>query len=79
MSRGAIRKLWSQGASGDCSSGKVAFSDRRSARASARRTPGHVRPYRCPECSLWHVGHIPQAAMAGRMSSNDVYMGVSRG
>lgn len=57
---------------------KVGYERRRFAHQAAKRlklntgTRG-VRPYACPACGLWHVGHLPAATKAGVLSSDAVY------
>jgi hypothetical protein len=39
---------------------KSVFGSRREASQRARRgrhTDGSLRPYRCPHCTAWHLGH----------------------
>lgn len=56
--------------------GKFAHPNRASAKEHAkklRRTGEHVRAYLCVTCGLFHVGHLPQAVMEGRCSSDHFY------
>lgn len=42
--------------------GKVAYVDKATAKRAARKTEyrlGRMRPYRCPHCGAWHIGHKP--------------------
>jgi hypothetical protein len=58
--------------------GKVTWVDRSAAKEEARRLRGlgdRVRPYRCPRCALFHVGHLPQATIAGLLTAHQVYSG----
>ena len=60
-----------------CSSGKRAFVARAGAKHAARQvaksgSPGN-RPYQCPECGHWHIGHKPAGVMAGQVAARDVY------
>jgi hypothetical protein len=61
----------------ECPSGKFAHPTRKGAKEHAsnarRRTGEHVRPYRCPICDLWHVGHLPRAVVRGEVSSDQAY------
>lgn len=61
----------------DCPTGKQAHASRKSAKQHAsriRRTNGeHLRPYRCPYCELWHVGHLPGAVIRGELSDDQHY------
>ncbi|HET6910187.1 MAG TPA: hypothetical protein VFH54_12665 [Mycobacteriales bacterium] len=78
--RGATRKLHAMGATNACPTGKIGYPARICARSAARRMQWtHLRPYRCQQCSLWHLGHLPQATVAGVKAARDVYLGVSRG
>lgn len=53
--------------------GKVVFFDRRGARRVLRqmrgrgKNLGHMNVYRCPHCSLFHVGHVPQQMVKGEI------------
>lgn len=46
-----------------CTSGKRSFISRAAARRAARDAKntgaGHMRPYMCPDCETWHIGHLP--------------------
>lgn len=55
--------------------GKWLYADRRSARAaSARMHDRMLREYPCPhQSSYWHIGHLPQATVAGRKTAAEVY------
>jgi hypothetical protein len=66
-----------------CSTGKVGYRSRRLAKLARRRAThlrsgsskyGSVRPYRCPECDLWHLGHVPTSAI--RKSRSEVFEGI---
>lgn len=62
--------LWS----GRNACGKVAYLTRRdAARARRRFSARSIRPYKCASCGLWHLGHLPQAAVYGLAAANDVY------
>jgi hypothetical protein len=53
---------------------KVRWFSRRSAQRARRFTPAeHQRAYWCPGCHGWHLGHLPQAVMLGRLSAREVY------
>ena len=60
-----------------CPSGKRTHPDRASAKrhaANVRRSNGeHLRPYRCPSCDLWHVGHLPDDVVRGIRSADEHY------
>jgi hypothetical protein len=60
-----------------CSSGKwawhVAAEARSAVRSMKRMGDRAVRAYLCPECSRWHVGHLPRAVREGRISVADYY------
>lgn len=59
-----------------CSSGKFGYVSRRTAKESAnkqRQASGPMRPYRCDECSLWHIGHKPKAVIRGEVTSSEWY------
>ena len=64
-----------------CASGKLAYVARREAKRHARRlkrTATHdgagLRPYRCPRCGLWHVGHLPAEVRAGAWTADEHYL-----
>lgn len=41
---------------------KVAYQSRSDAKKAARFVRvahGRMRPYRCPTCGFWHIGHLP--------------------
>lgn len=64
-----------------CRTGKLAYVARREAKAHARRLKrtathdGHgLRPYRCPSCGLWHVGHLPPEVRVGLWSADEHYL-----
>jgi hypothetical protein len=46
-----------------CPTGKIVYSSARAAQESLRyiRKPGEeggrLRPYKCPQCKQWHLGH----------------------
>lgn len=68
------------GATSSCATGKIAYQARTAAHSAAKRMRWtHVRPYQCEQCSLWHIGHLPQAARAGLVAARDVYLGATRG
>lgn len=63
-----------------CRSGKRAYVSRREAAEHAKRLrrtalhmPGHVRPYVCPSCGLWHVGHVPPDVIQGVRTADEHY------
>lgn len=59
-----------------CSSGKFSYVSRAVAKEWARKARvGTMRPYRCTECGLWHVGHKPKAVIRGEVSSTEWYAG----
>lgn len=64
-------------ATSTCSTGKRTWARRADAREYANRNHrgGHDRlsPYRCDECGLFHVGHLPRAVLAGTMTRNEYY------
>lgn len=41
----------------------------------ARRDGDHMRPYRCAECRMWHIGHLPKPVRRGQVAAADVYRG----
>lgn len=62
-----------------CPTGKRAYFTRRAAKTAARSvaklgSPGN-RPYVCPRCDYWHIGHKPTAAVLGQAAASDVYRG----
>jgi hypothetical protein len=34
---------------------------------------GHRREYRCDECGLWHLGHLPELVVAGVVTADEWY------
>lgn len=65
--------------SGVCSTGKRSHTSRNSAKEHSRQLHGeHLREYRCDECSMWHVGHLPRAVMEGLMTARSHYSADSR-
>lgn len=60
-----------------CSSGKWGWIEKAGAKSlsKALRQQGGkgVREYVCPECSRWHVGHLPFETLRGRRSARQVY------
>lgn len=56
---------------------KIPYERRRGAVRARRRQPGKkgLRPYRCPTCGYWHLGHLPAAIIAGDVGRGDVYPG----
>jgi hypothetical protein len=60
-----------------CPTGKRAHSTRRGAKRHAlllRQLYGdHLRPYECPTCGLWHVGHLPDDVVRGLRSADQHY------
>lgn len=68
------------GATSACPSGKWTYLLRREAKEHARRlkrAASHdgagIRPYRCPDCGLWHVGHLPHDVRGGLTSADEHY------
>jgi hypothetical protein len=68
------------GTSDTCRNGKRGYVSRREAAEHAKRLrrtnqhmDGHNRPYRCPHCDLWHVGHVPTPVIRGEITANDFY------
>lgn len=54
--------------------GVIAFGSRKQARQRSKHLPGkHVRPYRCPDCELWHLGHLPVVVLVGEVSASEWY------
>ena len=50
----------------NCPTGKRIHLTRAAARAFARRYPGpHRRAYRCPQCTGWHLGRLPDEQRRG--------------
>ena len=53
--------LHAQWVTSQCGSGKRAYASRAAGKAAARllakRGYGNMRPYTCPHCDLWHIGH----------------------
>lgn len=33
----------------------------------------HLRPYRCPGCGHWHLGHLPDVVRHGHATATDIY------
>jgi predicted RNA-binding Zn-ribbon protein involved in translation (DUF1610 family) len=65
-----------------CPTGKLAYTKRAEAREHARRlkrSRSHdgagVRPYVCPSCGFWHVGHLPPEVMRGELTADEHYLG----
>lgn len=60
-----------------CSSKKWGWPSREGARSLLRtlRNAGDhgSRVYRCPECALFHVGHIPRVVRNGETSATEFY------
>lgn len=63
--------------------GKVSYGSRRYAKYARKQAQqlrtgsnarGSVRPYRCPDCDMWHLGHIPRQVV--RTSRAEVFDGV---
>lgn len=64
------------GASNSC--GKVAYLSRKAAKLNGSKlhngaSKGRMRPYRCPVCDLWHVGHLPRVVIRGFMTAGEAY------
>lgn len=57
--------------------GKVMYSDRRTAAQAARRHPDHMNPYCCDACRYWHIGHLAPGIIRGRITRGDRYRPVS--
>lgn len=66
-----------EGVLNGCPTGKRAYPDRPAARAKAlkhRQWYGdHLRPYRCPTCDAFHIGHLPAAVLRGDVSAREHY------
>lgn len=64
-------------ATNGCSSGKRAWMGRADAKSAANQAARNgldkLRPYQCPECGLWHIGHLPQAVLRGEVGRSDYY------
>lgn len=63
-----------------CSTGKWGWPTRAGAKSLGKVLRNHggkrakgVREYLCPECSRWHVGHLPRSVRAGKAASRDIY------
>lgn len=57
-----------------CPSGNLAHTSRRDAKVHAvRHRGGHVRPYRCDDCGLWHIGYLPVQVRRGLESADEHY------
>lgn len=69
-------KDWSQGT---CQAhGKRLYKTKKRAKAVIRRMPkaSPMREYRCQEHpGWWHIGHLPQATVAGLKTVREVYGG----
>jgi hypothetical protein len=64
--------------SGTCPSGKIVYYSRKQAREHSRRISnqtGKMRPYQCPECDNWHIGHLPRAVRQGEVAADEYYRG----
>lgn len=51
--------------------GKRKYSTKDDAKSAARRSErslGRMKPYRCPHCDAWHLGHAPKITRAQRAS-----------
>lgn len=67
---------WGGSSQTACPSKKRAYPTRKNAKHHAknlREQGAHVRPYECPACSFWHVGHLPNVTQRGEMSSQDFH------
>lgn len=55
--------------------GKKTFASRKTARRAIRLLHDtQMREYRCDHADgLWHIGHLPQATLRGRMTTREVY------
>lgn len=45
---------------------KIAYHTRSDAKKAARWVQskfGRMRPFRCPDCGMWHIGHLPAAVI----------------
>lgn len=53
--------LHTQWVSSDCRTGKRAYASRAAGKSAAKllqkRGYGNMRPYQCPQCDRWHIGH----------------------
>lgn len=53
--------------------GKKLFTPRSSAKKAIRVLGGGMREYRCDVRDGWHIGHLPQAVVAGVKTVAEVY------
>lgn len=64
-------------ATNSCSSGKRAWQGRADAKSYAKMLGRQGKPgmnaYRCDDCGLFHIGHLPTAVRAGVVGRNDYY------
>lgn len=60
-----------------CSTGKRAWQSRRDAKDAANLLARQGKPgmnaFRCDECKLFHIGHLPHAVRMGEVSRTDYY------
>lgn len=70
------RRDASSWATNECSTGKRAHATRESAKAQRTRmakVSGRMDIYRCDECGMFHLGHLPRAVREGKVSRNEYY------
>jgi hypothetical protein len=69
-------KEWSSRAT-SCPSGKWTYPTRTAAKKHSSRINrmrgDNLRPYVCPHCGFWHVGHKPKEVIKGTMTANERY------
>lgn len=64
------------GTTNTCPTGKLAYGTRRAAKAALRHfqgCDGHLRPYLHQQCGFYHLGHLPQAVLAGKRTADQIY------
>lgn len=62
--------------SGTCPSGKIVYYSRKQAKEHARRISnktGKMRPYECPSCQQYHIGHLPRVVREGGVTADEYY------
>lgn len=65
-----------RGMHNECPTGKVAYPTRHDAKRQNKRIDGghsKMRPYECPTCHLFHLGHLPAVVRLGDKSAEAYY------
>lgn len=53
----------------DC--GKRGYPSRSAAKKARQRSRHDVRPYLCPDCAMWHLGHLGKTVIGGFQSRQE--------